>query len=284
MTIRMYGFAVATAALLGVQAVQAQPMNGCPTGQVMQASDPSGRTVRCVAIPDTGALQGAIEAETRARADADTALFGEISDLRAKVQEQSIAGRWGFIGAQTCLSSSTGFIPGTLNPNFIPGLTILSVNSNTVIGERVFGAPDASGKGAGSSTATFHNITHPTFLSPPAPPPPPPAPPIVVSSPFRTGGASISTLASTFDYELDGDTVILDDHPAVGHITKGFPGTIEARGNPRFKGTISKDRRTILVIQEDMVVEQSVFTPANGAPPSVNDRICHRERTLTKLD
>ena len=41
--------------------------------------------------------------------------------------------------------------------------------------------------------------------------------------------------------------------------------------------------QTILLAQEDLVVEQSVFTPPVGTP-FTTDRICWRERTLVKLD
>jgi hypothetical protein len=279
MSMRIYAFAAGAAALLGVQAVQAQPLNGCPPGQAMQSSSPSGKTVTCVPIPDTAALQGRIDAEAQARSSADTALSGEISELRAKVEEPSIAGRWAFTGPQNCLSSSTGFNT-TLQPIFVAGVTVLSTSSTAVSGVRIFGAPDAAGKGTGTASATFHTITHPTFLSPT---PPPPAPPIVPAPPFRTGSAAITALQSTFSYEIQGENVIIDDGPAVGQIVKGSPGTIQTLGNPRFFGKISKDRRTILLAQEDLVVEQSVFTPPAGTP-FTTDRVCWRERTLIKLD
>jgi hypothetical protein len=51
----------------------------------------------------------------------------------------------------------------------------------------------------------------------------------------------------------------------------------------RFFGKISKDRRTILLAQEDLVIEQSVFTPPAGTP-FTTDRVCWRERALIKLD
>src|SRR5688572_16542445 len=243
MSMRIYALAMGAASLFGVQAVQAQPINGCPPGQAMQSSSPSGKTVTCVPIPDTAALQGAINAEAQARRNADTALSGEISELRAKVEEPSIAGRWAFTGPQSCLSSSSGFNT-FLQPNFIPRVTVLSTSSTSVSGVRNFGAPDAAGKGTGTASATFHTITQPTFLSLTPPPPPPPAPPIAPGSPFRTGSASITTLESTFTYEIQGENVIIDDAPAVGLIGKGFPGTVQILGNPRFFGKISKDRRT----------------------------------------
>jgi hypothetical protein len=274
MSMRTYAFAVGAAALLGVQAVQAQPVNGCPPGQAMQSSSPSGNTVTCVPIPDATALRAAIDAEAQVRSTADTALSGEISELRAKMEEQSITGRWAFTGPQNCLSSSTGFNT-TLQPIFVAGVTVLSTSATAVSGVRIFGAPDAAGKGTGTASATFHTITHPTFLSPP------PAPP--AASPFRTGSAAITALQSAFSYEIQGENVIIDDGSAVGQIVKGSPGTIQTIGNPRFFGKISKDRRTILLAQEDLVVEQSVFTPPAGTP-FTTDRVCWRERTLIKLD
>jgi hypothetical protein len=282
MSMRIYAFAVGAAALLGVQVVQAQPMNGCPPGHAMQSSSPGGNTVTCVPIPDAAALGGAIDAEAQARSSADTALSGEISELRAKVEEPSIAGRWAFTGPQNCLSSSTGF-NATLQPIFVAGVTVLGTSSTAVSGVRIFGAPDAAGKGTGMVSATFHTITHPTFLSPNPPPPPPPASPIVPASTFRIGSAAITALQSTFSYEIQGENVIIDDGSAVGQIVKGSPGTIQTTGNPRFFGKISKDRRTILLAQEDLVVEQSVFTPPAGTP-FTTDRVCWRERTLIKLD
>jgi hypothetical protein len=263
MSMRIYAFAVGAAALLGVQATEAQPLNGCPPGQAMQSSSPSGNTVTCVPVPDTAALSG------------------EISELRAKVEEPSIAGRWAFTGPQHCLSSSTGFNT-SLQPIFVAGVTVLSTSSTAVSGVRSFGPPDAGGKGTGTVSATFHTVTQPTFLSPTPPPPPPPAPP-TGASPFRSGSAAITTLESTFSYEIQGENVIIDDAPAVGQIVKGFPGTVQTFGNPRYFGKMSKDRRTILLAQEDLVVEQSVFTPAVGTP-STTDRVCSRERTLIKLD
>jgi len=40
----------------------------------MQSSDPSGKRITCVAIPDVSGLQGQLNAKTAARATADTQL------------------------------------------------------------------------------------------------------------------------------------------------------------------------------------------------------------------
>src|SRR4249920_1420038 len=52
---------------LGAQSALADKMNGCPAGQAMQSSDPSGKNVTCVPIPDTSALQQQITNEAAAR-------------------------------------------------------------------------------------------------------------------------------------------------------------------------------------------------------------------------
>jgi hypothetical protein len=55
---------------------------------------------------------------------------------------------------------------------------------------------------------------------------------------------------------------------------------------PKFVGHVSEDWRTIHVMQEDMVVEQSVLNSPPGVTPVqrfVTERVCHRERTLHKI-
>jgi hypothetical protein len=68
------GAAAAGVLVLAAQTAIAQPINGCPAGEALQASDPSGRNIRCVPIPDVSALQGQITSETAARQAADTQL------------------------------------------------------------------------------------------------------------------------------------------------------------------------------------------------------------------
>src|SRR3954468_12196430 len=57
----------------------AQPVNGCPAGQAMQTSDPSGKRITCVPIPDVSGLQGQVGGETAARQAADTQLQNNIN-------------------------------------------------------------------------------------------------------------------------------------------------------------------------------------------------------------
>jgi hypothetical protein len=73
------GAAAAGVLLLGAQTATAQAVNGCPAGQAMQSSDPSGKNITCVPIPNVGGLQGQISAETAARQAADTQLQNNLN-------------------------------------------------------------------------------------------------------------------------------------------------------------------------------------------------------------
>src|SRR5205823_4923817 len=78
-TARALGGIAAGAFFLAAQTASAQQTNGCPAGQAMQSSDPSGRNITCVPIPNVSALQGQISAEAAARATADTQLQNAIN-------------------------------------------------------------------------------------------------------------------------------------------------------------------------------------------------------------
>jgi len=58
---------------------ETQRLIECPAGHVLQSITISGRTVHCVPLPDTGALQAAINAEAASRAAADAQLRELIS-------------------------------------------------------------------------------------------------------------------------------------------------------------------------------------------------------------
>jgi hypothetical protein len=107
---------------------------------------------------------------------------------------------------------------------------------------------------------------------------------------FSTGGGSVSTLEANFTYVVNSDrTIVIDDEPTNGVIIKGGNRVgwgVSSLNVPKFVGHISKDWRTIQVMQEDMVVEQSVLNSPPGVTPVqqfVTDRVCHRERTLHKI-
>ena len=73
------GAAATGVLLLAAQTASAQAVNGCPAGQAMQSSDPSGRNITCVPIPNVSGLQGQISAETAARQAADTQLQNSLN-------------------------------------------------------------------------------------------------------------------------------------------------------------------------------------------------------------
>jgi hypothetical protein len=107
-------FAVVVMAV-GIQQAVAQPVRGCPAGQAMQSSDPSGRAVSCI-----------------------------------PVTEADIVGRWAVTGSTMCLQSSNGFNPTNFSP-LIPtaGTTSVLSFSATSMGTRTF---YADGTGHTSST------------------------------------------------------------------------------------------------------------------------------------
>ena len=73
------GAAAAGVLLLAAQTASAQAVNACPAGQVMQSSDPSGKNITCVPLPNVSGLQGQISAETAARQAADTQLQNNLN-------------------------------------------------------------------------------------------------------------------------------------------------------------------------------------------------------------
>jgi len=116
----------ATLLMLGAAHALAQPVNGCPAGQAMQSSDPSGRKISCVALP--------------------------------QVAEPGIVGRWAMTGTATCTLSSTGF-DASFNPNLAAGQTTVSQLTGTVSAVRTFNAD-----GTGTVVGIAHNIAHPQAI------------------------------------------------------------------------------------------------------------------------
>jgi hypothetical protein len=155
MSFRKLGVIVAGALALAAETVVAQPVNACPTGQAIQSSDPSGRKVTCVPIPDVGALQGQISAEAASRAGMDATLLGAIDDLRESVGlETSIVGLYAFSGTTSCINSTFGFNDDLTAKASIDPTRPAVVNqfSGVTTGFRTFNAD-------GTGTAEFHNQT-----------------------------------------------------------------------------------------------------------------------------
>jgi hypothetical protein len=114
---------VAVAIALGAQQALAQPVNGCPAGQAMQSSDPSGRNITCVP------LGGA---------------------------ETDIIGQWGMTGTTNCIQASGGFDPNTFSPIISTTPNRLSQLATTFIGTRTFYAG-----GKGRAVGTTHTVSSP---------------------------------------------------------------------------------------------------------------------------
>jgi hypothetical protein len=301
MRLRWLGICLASTAALGIHSAMAQPVNGCPEGQAMQSSDPSGRNVTCVPIPPPvdltplmnadAALLGAINDETQARIAAD-------NELRASIGgEISIVGRYAFTGTQVCLSSSLGFNPNLTPvaapftpqpPPPLPGepppppvqvvSAIVSSSTATVSGSRTFNAD-----GTGTVESDFHVVNPPGFFFNSF------GTGVTTGGPnfAPSGGASVSVLTGTFTWEVVEGKLIIQDS-AVGTIAKGgtrVGWTLLTEGMPRAVGVLGKDLRVISTTQEDLAVEISILRSPEGQPFQEfrTPRICHRERTLRKM-
>ena len=251
MSMRWLGAVFAIAAALGAQSALAQPMSGCPEGQAIQASDPSGKNIRCVPIPapvDVSGLQAQINAEAAAREGMDATLLGAIEELR----EASIVGTYTFTGTQACLNASLGFNPD-LTP-IQPG-NQLSQSTAAVWGFRTFNL-------GGTGTSEFHTQS------------------------VSFGGGSESTVFSNFNWEIVGGKLIIAEGPSEGTITSGgtrVGWTVITQGVPRAVGVLGKDLRIISIVHEEMKPELGITRSPDGLTEFRTPRICHRERTLRKM-
>lgn len=251
----------AAAALAAAQAAVAQPMNGCPEGQAIQASDPSGKHVRCIPVPppvDVSGLQAQINAEAAARQGMDATLLGAIDQLRADAIEASIVGTYTFTGTQSCLTASLGFNPD-LTPvqppppppgqPFVPNQ--VSTSASAVWGYRTFNAD-------GTGSAEFHSQ--------------------------NLGGESL--LFSSFAWEIASGKLFITEGQAQGTITRGGPRvgwTVISQNVPRTMGVLGKDLRIISLVHEEINPEIGITRSPDGTQEFISHRICYRERTLRKM-
>lgn len=85
----------ASAATVAAPEVRAQAeehrLIGCPAGQTLQSLTINGITVHCVPLPDTSAIQGAIDAEAASRAAADAQLQSNDSQLDGRITNEVAA-------------------------------------------------------------------------------------------------------------------------------------------------------------------------------------------------
>jgi hypothetical protein len=280
MSLRWLGIAFVPLFLLGIQTAAAQPMNGCPAGQAMQSSDPSGKKVTCIPVPDTAGLQGQINAEAAARQSADAGLQGQINDLR----ETSVVGRYAVTGTRGCVSSQLGFNndltpkPGTPATPETPAVTnFVQYFTVVTVGVRTFNAD-----GTGTTQFRSQAILAPSvfftatggagiaFLNPP---------------PQPSGGANVADVSGSFTWQVLDGKLIIDSEPTVGTFTRGNRAgwTVETRDVPKLVGVLGKDLRTISVAHEDAGIETSVQTSPDGLTVTTSPRICARDSLLRKL-
>jgi hypothetical protein len=312
MALRAAAAAMAAGALFGAAqpASAQQPVNGCPAGQAMQSSDPSGRNITCVPIPNVSALQSQLGGETAARPAGDTQLQNNINAeaasrmgmdavilqqiqqetadrkaaddaLRSSVLEQSIVGSYTFTGPVTCLNASNGF-NADLTPKAATSPTansVISLTHGLSFGTRTFNAD-----GTGHVDVTTHSLNTPSIfytatngvgigfnVSPPNP----------------GGGVSVVDQQGDFTWGIVDGTLYITEPTITGTFTQGNRAgwSTTSSGTPRAVGVLGKDLRTIVTRNEDAGVETTLQTPGAGqsGQPLTGFRICTRERTYRKL-
>jgi hypothetical protein len=275
--------AIAAGALFtAVQGASAQPVNGCPAGEAMQAADPSGRNVRCVPIPDAAALQSQIDA------------------LRAGIGEESIAGQYAFSGPYTCIQSSTGFNNDLTPRSPTQGgpSAFIQVQHGITTGFRTFNADGTGTVEFYTQTITGPGVFYGYFLVPPPPPMPGSAPPsdtpvynfsLGVATnggvPRPSGNAGASRTSGRFTWQLVGGQLLIEESGSdSGTIVEGAGAglAITVRDLPPVVGIIGKDRRSISITHQRMQVETTSTVLADGTVRETS-RVCIRERLLRKL-
>ena len=297
---RQWGHIVALGALaLAVQSAWAQKVTGCPDGQAMQSSDPSGKNITCVPIPDTAGLQGAIAAEATARQAQDANILnmlgGETAARQAAdnaeaaarqaaddalgaridaLSETDIVGKWAVSGPTSCMLSNRGF-DANFAPVIVPGQpTIVTHLTASSLGTRTFN-PGGSGTSEGTTQALGHAG--------------------VVVGVLGTDGAGSANTSSftnapfTWHIQPDGKLFVDDAGPLVQTASApatrvGWTFTIDK--TPPWEGYISKDKKTILLTHSVMQIETSTTLDQNGNPPpnsAPTPRFCVRSRVLTRL-
>lgn len=254
---------------LGVQGASAQPVTSCPAGYAMLSSDPSGKNITCVALPDTGLLLNMLGTEKSERQAADDAINARIDGLGGG--EASIVGKWAMTGTTSCLQSTGGF--NALNSPQAP--TAVSQLTGTTRAVRTFNAD-----GTGHSVGITQSLSTPQLVYNPG------QPPFVGPG---VGGASIADLNSSFTWSIQPDgTLLIDDDNVIPQNFLSPPArvgwTVSIANVPSFVGHISKDKKTIVMMHATMAIEVSTVRDQDGAIPfPPTQRYCTRERVLTRL-
>jgi hypothetical protein len=262
--------------------VGAQVINSCPQGQAMQGSDPSGKHIQCIAVPDASGLQAQIDAERTAREGMDVILQDAIDELRPA----DISGTYSFTGVQTCMNSTFGFNPDlTPVPSPDPNrAAVVTQNSSVATGFRTFNE-----NGTGTSQIRTVSMVFPGMFYSSSGFTGVTGAGIAPSGAAIPGGnGSIVEQSGTFSWRIEGNLLIIEDEPAPGVFTAGnrTGWSIVVTGAPRQVGVLGKDRRLIHVSNDAFAVESNVITsPPAVQPPQQfsTPRICLRERLLRKM-
>jgi hypothetical protein len=211
--------------------------------------------------------QAAAAQPTNSVAGGVRALEARVGALEA-LNETDIVGRWAVSGTTSCIQSSRGF-DANLAPVVGGGIgTIVTQLTANSTGTRTF-----RGGGAGTSSGETQSVSYPAIVlgGPP---------------PVFGGGASVAGISGEFIWSIlpDGRLFIQDTNPIVQPFLappSRVGGNATILNLPPYVGHISKDRRTIVLAHPSMAVETSVSTTPTG--PLSTDRICWRQRTLTRL-
>ncbi|HKQ28663.1 MAG TPA: hypothetical protein VJT77_08690 [Burkholderiales bacterium] len=294
---------LATTMVLMAHSAAAQPVNGCPAGQAMQSSDPGGRNVTCVAIPSLSGLQGQITTLQSRLNDETAARLATEAELRASIggAETSIVGRYTFTGTQSCVNSSQGFDPATFLPIVLPSppqpVSLPPMPPQTVIGPSTFVGHFTSTVSGfrtfnADKTGTADFFAHTIFQST-----------LFYANGFNSngqpfmsagvaagpGGATTSHFTGSFTWDIVGGKLYIYE-PAIGPtgtVTSGGTrvGWISSTENlPPMVGVLGKDLRIISMVHEASGIEFGVQSNPNGIEVFRTPRICHRERTLRRID
>ena len=260
---------MASVIALCAQQSNAQPVNGCPPGQAMQSSDPSGRRISCVPVPDLATITGLIASEAAVRASADQALSARID----AIAPADIVGTWAVTGTTTCLQATGGFNTQSFSPLISTSTTSVSQLAGTFLGTRTFYVG-----GTGRSVGTTHSMTFPATNYN-----------TTSSTPGSTGGASIATLDASFTWSIQSDgTLLIDDDNSIAQPLTAPPSllgqTVTIENVPSYIGYISRDKKTIVAMHVTMSVETSVRRNASGAELARTPRYCGRSRVMTRLN
>ena len=287
-----FAWCLATALTFFAEAAAAQAVHGCPAGQAIQSSDPSGKNVTCIAVPppvDISGLQGMDALLLQSIADERQARKTGDEELRGQISESTVVGTYSYTGTQYCLGSTLGFNPADLTPNAPPLWTPpapLVTNTVSLARSSTWGSRTFNADGTGTAEIFGMSVSGPSFfynstgfgITATAP----------NASGVRgpTGNVSTFHLTGDFAWRIEGDKLIVEDGTPRGTITS--PGARNgwityAKNVPPLVATLGKDLKVISLVQYSTAVESVVNENPND-PTQIFEtpRICSRERLLVK--